>query len=237
LTDVAPDGSSAQVAIGALNLTHRESHTAPEPLEPGRRHEVRVPLRASGYRFLPGHRIRLSVASGYWPVLWPSPYPCQIGIHHGPSAASRLILPVVPPAGEAGDVPPPEFKASPADVEEVGAATDEPPTWDIVDDVIAGTVAVRLREAGRTTLPDGRTLFSSEQLTMIAADRDPAVATLETTVIYRWQERDFETEIVAEGTIASDAGAFTIDLELAVTLDGEDFFDRRWHERVPRRLV
>ena len=36
LTDVAPDGTSAQVSAGILNLTHRRSDEHPEPLEPGR---------------------------------------------------------------------------------------------------------------------------------------------------------------------------------------------------------
>ena len=79
LADVAPDGTAAQVAAGILNLTHRESHAEPTALEPGRAYEVRVPMRAAGYRFAPGHRIRLSVASAYWPVLWPSPYPRRAG--------------------------------------------------------------------------------------------------------------------------------------------------------------
>ena len=54
LTDVAPDGTSAQVTAGILNLTHRRSHDAPEPLEPGRVEEIRVAMRPAGYRFLPG---------------------------------------------------------------------------------------------------------------------------------------------------------------------------------------
>ena len=68
LTDVAPDGTSSQVSAGILNLTHRRSHVRPEPLEPGRIEEVRVPLRPAGYRFLAGHRLRVSVASAAWPV-------------------------------------------------------------------------------------------------------------------------------------------------------------------------
>jgi hypothetical protein len=43
--------------------------------------------------------------------------------------------------------------------------------------------------------------------------------------------------IVAEGTIASDAEAFVVDLDLRVTVDGADFFDRTWHERIARDLV
>ncbi len=47
LCDVAPDGSSLLVTRGVLNLTHRESHEEPEPLEPGRRYEITVPLDVS----------------------------------------------------------------------------------------------------------------------------------------------------------------------------------------------
>ena len=237
LTDVAPDGSSAQVAIGALNLTHRDSHENPAPLEPGTPFEVRVPLRASGYRFEPGHRIRLSLASQYWPVLWPSPHPCHITIHHGADRPSRLVLPVVPEAGGDGDVSPPAFKMTPPDIRDVGDGTDQPPTWEILEDVIVGSVTVRLREAGTTELPDGRSLFSSEELSMTARDADPARASLDTTVVYRWRERDFETGIVAAGSISSDAEAFLLDLDLGVTVDNQPFFERSWRERIPRRLV
>ena len=53
LSDVAPDGSSALVATGVLNLTHRLSDTDPSPM-PTRglaTEEVRIPLRTGGYRF------------------------------------------------------------------------------------------------------------------------------------------------------------------------------------------
>ena len=36
LADVAPDGAIEQVSEGILNLTHRDSHAEPTPLEPGR---------------------------------------------------------------------------------------------------------------------------------------------------------------------------------------------------------
>ena len=36
LCDVAPDGASRLVSWGLLNLTHRNGHEHPEPLEPGK---------------------------------------------------------------------------------------------------------------------------------------------------------------------------------------------------------
>ena len=55
LCDVAPDGSSLLVTRGVLNLTHRESHERPEPLEPGRRYEIAVPLDVIAHSFAAGH--------------------------------------------------------------------------------------------------------------------------------------------------------------------------------------
>ncbi len=61
LTDVTPDGTSAQVSAGVLNLTHRHSHADPEPLEPGR-----LPLHARppdpGFGRIIGLAGRLAVA-------------------------------------------------------------------------------------------------------------------------------------------------------------------------------
>ena len=98
LSEVSPEGVSALVATGVLNLTHRSSDTDPEPLERDRVEEVTIPLRATGYRFSPGHRVRLTVLTGYWPVLWPSPLPGALRVHHGPATPSRLVLPVLPAA-------------------------------------------------------------------------------------------------------------------------------------------
>jgi hypothetical protein len=98
LADVAPDGSVEQVSEGILNLTHRDSHAEPSPLEPGRRYEVRVPLRAAGYRFPPGHRISL-YREQHWPVIWPA-LSQRIAIHRAGRAVPRRArcLPAKPPA-------------------------------------------------------------------------------------------------------------------------------------------
>jgi putative CocE/NonD family hydrolase len=232
LADVAPDGSTAQVAAGVLNLTHRDSHVAPAPLEPGRRYEVRVPLRAAGYRFAPGHRIRLSVASNYWPVLWPSPYPGQLTVHH---RGSRLVLPTVPTG--AGSLPTPEFKTTPAGLDDVGGGEGEAPVWRIVEDVIGGTLTVSTNDAGVTTIPDGGAVFAGERLEMTASDADPAHARMANEVHY-WLDQDGRRiDIRAGGETTSTETDFRMTVRLAVDLDGQPFFARDWDETIPRRLV
>src|SRR5205807_2395575 len=83
LCDVAPDGSSLFVCYGVLNLTHRDGHERPEPLEPGRPYPVAIRLGAAGHAFVPGHRIRVAVSSSYWPIIWPAPEPVTLTLHAG----------------------------------------------------------------------------------------------------------------------------------------------------------
>jgi putative CocE/NonD family hydrolase len=238
LQDVAPDGTPFQVSAGILNLTHRASHAAPEPLEPGIAAEVRIDLRATAHRFLAGHRIRLSVASAMWPVVWPSPFPAVFGLHLGgdPAEASRLVLPVVP-AGHSGAVVP-AFKTTPAGLREVGSYRGDPPVWQVVEDVIDGSVTVVTSEFGEATLPDGRTtLYTGERLEMTARDADPADARMHNEVVYRLREAGTEILIEANGTIQTSATDFHMDVGLRVMFDGVPFFERDWAETIPRRLV
>ncbi len=90
ISDVAPDDRSTRVTYGLLNLTHRECHEYPTELEPGRVYEVTVPLNYIAQRFPAGHRMRVSVSSSYWPLVWPSPEPAMLTIY---PSESRLILP------------------------------------------------------------------------------------------------------------------------------------------------
>ena len=239
LSDVAPDGTSSWVSSGILNLTHRRSDTDPEPLIPGRVEEVRVPLRHAGYRFAPGHRLRVSVASSAWPVVWPSPYPATLELHHGPATPSRLILPVVPDAGGGGDAAVPAFKTTPPDVRAVGeeGATADEPRWRIEEDVIADTTTVTIHDGGEDVLEDGRRLYAAETLRLTASDRDPAIATMDARVVYRWTDGGRLIEIHADSVQTSDVDAFDLSIALTVDLDGERFFARTWHERIPRHLV
>jgi len=102
LCDVAPDGSSLRVTYGLLNLAHRNGHEFPEPLEPGVWTKVRLQLNDIAHAFPPGHRLRLSLSSNYWPIAWPAPETAVIGVRTG---ASALELPLRPPRPQDDSLP------------------------------------------------------------------------------------------------------------------------------------
>ncbi|MGH2511820.1 MAG: CocE/NonD family hydrolase [Candidatus Limnocylindrales bacterium] len=232
LSDIAPDGSTGQVSAGILNLTHRDGHAAPTALEPGRVETVTVALRAVGYRFEPGHRMRISVASGYWPVIWPSPLPGELTIQLGDSS---VALPVVP--ADAALVTPP-FQPSPAGPVDVSPQrVEDGATWRISEDVLARTVTVTTGSSETTALPDGSRLFSSELLEMTASETDPAHARMRTEVTYRLDQDGRAIVVEANALMSSDAATFELAVELDVSLDGAPLHHARWAETIPRRLA
>ena len=74
-----------------LNLTHRDSHEFPTPLEPGKRYKVKVRLDDIAMRIPKGHRLRVSISTSYWPLMWPAPEPVTLTVYAG---ESRFIVPV-----------------------------------------------------------------------------------------------------------------------------------------------
>ncbi|MEA2673231.1 MAG: uncharacterized protein QOI92_423 [Chloroflexota bacterium] len=233
---VAPDGSVEQVSEGILNLTHRDSHAEPTPLEPGRVYEVRVPLRSAGYRYPPGHRVSLSVASAHWPVAWPSPGAGELSIHRGPGLSSRLELPLAPTGVEA--VAPPRFREEPPALVEIGTSTSDPSSWEVIDDAVAGTFTIRTHEGETTVLPDGvSTLFVGETLEMRASEHAPGEGRFENECEYRLDQAGHAIVVIADGTTVASATDFDMRVGIRVELDGAPFFERSWHEVIARDLL
>ncbi|MGB1213994.1 MAG: CocE/NonD family hydrolase [Pikeienuella sp.] len=83
LCDVAPDGASALISHGVLNLRHRGGHEVAVDLTPGEMVDVSVTLDQCAYRLPPGHRLRLAVSPSYWPYIWPEAEPVTLTVLAG----------------------------------------------------------------------------------------------------------------------------------------------------------
>ncbi len=92
LVDLHPDGTATRVSLGMLNLAHRDGNADPSPVTPGERVRARITLDACGYRFAPGHRLRLALSTAYWPTILPPPIDAALTIE---TASLRLAMPLL----------------------------------------------------------------------------------------------------------------------------------------------
>jgi putative CocE/NonD family hydrolase len=67
LVDVRPDGYAQNLADGIIRARYRQSRLRPTLLTPGEVYQFTIDLWATSQVFLPGHRIRLEIASSNFP--------------------------------------------------------------------------------------------------------------------------------------------------------------------------
>ncbi len=225
LCDVAPDGRSALVTRGILNLAHRASDEHPEPVSPGEPVTATIELDATAYIFEPGHRIRLDLAGSDFPSSWPPPAAGTIEIDR---AGSSLFLPVLegPPV-----LPVPEF--------EPGAPEPSLPervTWEIREDVLARERSVAIDHGGvrgRSGLADGSDRYWGE---ITAGMHEPghSRASAGASLVLSWDEATVRTE--SRATLRSDPERWHLAIELEV-YDGDELIaERRWERTTARDL-
>src|SRR5262249_54412735 len=145
-----PDGASTLVTYGILNLTHRQSHEQPEPLEPGNRYRVRLQLCDAAHSFAPGHRMRLALSTAYWKMVWPSPQRARLKVHLG---GCRFELPVRPPAASDASLRPfgePECAPPYPDEPTLGYRRDHA----VSEDPASGMTAITVHRARGHHLPE-----------------------------------------------------------------------------------
>ncbi|HXF37312.1 MAG TPA: CocE/NonD family hydrolase [Actinomycetota bacterium] len=234
LCDVFPDGASALVTRGLLNLTHRRSRERPEPLVPGRPERVVLELEATSWVFEPGHRIRLDLAGADWPNAWPPPGPGALTVDRGEAA---LVLPVLegpPPVAEA-----PRLAPSTREQESVPPpdAPGGPLVWRIEHDVVAGETRAVIGH-GSITEPAGGIpgIVERSDGTVAVSTTDPGRAWCEARYVYRIDFPEASVESEARERFESDARTYRLTLELDVREDGEPRWQRRWERTFPREL-
>lgn len=236
LCDVGPTGSSLLVSRGFLNLTHRDSHEQPSPLEPGRRYTVRIRLDVAGHRLPAGHRWRLSISPTYWPQAWPSPEPVTLSIFTG--QASRLILPVRPPRAEDDRVPPFELPESspPLKFEQVKSYARKRA---VQRDIGRKTLDLTdVSDGGRKKLlPDGLEFYSRSSEVFSIFETDPLSAAIRCEHTMGMQRGEWRIRIETVSTMSADAEAFYITNLIEAYEGNSRIFTRASDFKAPRHLV
>ncbi|MEQ8603240.1 MAG: CocE/NonD family hydrolase [Marivibrio sp.] len=235
IVDVHPNGAATRVCYGVLNLCHRDGHAEPEPLIPGERYRIRVPMKPVAQRFEKGHRLRLSLSTVYFPMIWPTPETVTLTLH---TEGSRLELPVrvASPADEAL-APFAEPEAGP----ELAVETLEAPDlhWRVVDDVGSDRIELHVGDGdGVIRIVDWDLTIRSqayERYTVEGGDARSARGTV------RWEyamgRADWQVRTETETTLTSDPQSFIIEARLKAWEGDELAHEEVWSERIPRRMA
>ena len=235
LEDVAPDGASTLVTYGLLNLTHRDSHEEPQPVEPGRSYPVRIALNDIAQAFPAGHRIRLALATSHWPIAWPSPEKTVLTLS---TYGSSLSLPVR--AASALDAALPAFP-------EPEQAEQEPHTIrklagrnrTVTEDPMTGETVVKVhRERASYTLPAIDLDFAADAEEHYRIhESDPTAATAETRATWQLARGDWSIRTETAVRVSCTTETFDIEASMQAFEGDEKLADRVWTRRIPRRLV
>ncbi len=241
LNDVAPDGSSARVTYGLLNLTHRSGHGRPKPIRPGERYLVKVRLNDVAHVFPRGHRIRVALSTAYWPVVWPSAEPVTVSVYTG---SSFVELPVRKPRVEDNNLRPfddPEGgpPVESVDLQEGGVrrtierdiATGETVYKAQIDVDEAGEVAMSRLDP--IDLEVGQGII--ECFTIREGDPLSAQAELLHKTVAR--REGWSTSVETWVKLSASKEEFWLQAELIALHGGDRIFSRSWDSRIPRDHV
>lgn len=235
LSDVSPEGSVTRVSYGLLNLTHRDSHERPQPLETGRRYRVSVPLKHVAQRFAAGHCIRLSISTSYFPVAWPAPEPVTLTVH---PADCRLSLPVRKPAS--AEAEPRAFApAEGAAALAVEPIVPAPAGWIVTHDHGEGTVLVEVGdgEGSYRIIENDLTVTSSGTERYSFRADDLSSVTGEAKWAYEMSRGTWRMRSVTRTTMTATPTHFHVKARLEAW-EGDDLVhEQDWMEDIPRQLV
>lgn len=231
LADVDAAGRSQLVTRGVLNLSHRESHEDPTPLPPSEWTPVEVELNATAWRFPPGHRLRLALASSDWPTVWPAPTTQRLRVRVG--AGASLALPLAPPGKSVHVEPAPPWTREPALTSGTPAAT-----WRVVRDGLARAAGIEATWDHGYAVSDTETsVRETRRFLAMASETDPLDVVVEGDISFELSRPDVTARTSGHARFTCAESEFGAELSLEIEADGQVFARRTWYERVPRDLV
>ncbi|MBM3546875.1 MAG: CocE/NonD family hydrolase [Alphaproteobacteria bacterium] len=235
LSDIRPDGTVLRVTYGVLNLTHRESHEHPTALEPGKTYKVRLQLNEVGHVFPKGHRLRVSISTAYWPILFPSPDGATLSIATG---ESRFTLPVRAPRAEDAKVP--GFQ-EPEGTPMIAVETLRPAeiVRKLTTDIGTGVTEYAIhRDDGRLKMAHSGTILETVKANIFRVkDEDPLSAESIVTCTFKMERPEWNAEIRTGVTLTGDATHFRLVTDLDVFDHGVRIDSRTWDQKIARDLV
>ena len=237
LNSIWPDGAVSRLTYAVANLTHLHgtaSHEQPQALEPGKVYTVRIQLDDVAYRAPKGHRLRVSLSTSYWPLIWPAPQPVTLTVHSG---ASHIDLPVR--AKKRGEKTPqfaPPEAAAPVRLKTVDAPWNK---REVRIDQATGERRMLIEDDfGRSTdLEHGLTTWGRGRESYSILPEDPLSARQECHWSMETSRGNWVTRTETYSSMRATATHFHITGRLEAYEGKKQILVRHWDEKVKRRLL
>ncbi len=235
LCEVDENDVSQRITYRPLNLTHWQSHETPSALVPGQRYTTEFELRACAHRLKAGHRLRLSLSTSYWPIVWPTAEPVVITLDED---ACTLTLPV-----RVSDDKTPPANPKPIDrmVADIATILRPPSGWakDYVE--ADGTIVQESFDDFGQSQDLAHDLSNSSHVHMryaIHPDR-PASASMVLTWNFSFHRDDWCVEIDTISQITCDSDNFYLERKLHATEGAAktETLTKEWHETILRGFL
>lgn len=227
LCDVFPDGTSALITRGLLNLTHRNGYDAdPVALVPGEWIDVEIELEATAWSLDDGNRLRLAVAGTDWPNVTAPPQPVTLEIDRD---ASLLYVPVL--ADLDGPAVPELAHVVPAELSDGTGVT-----WTVERDVLGRKTSCRTSYGEDWTSARGFAC-GAHYTGRVDIDTRTFDQRAEADADLRVEFPEGRTLTRSRLTVLTTATHIDIDVHVEAFENDEPFAEKHWHHRVSRDLA
>jgi len=217
LCDVWPDGTSALITRGLLNLLRRDGLDRSDPLVEGEEYDIEVELEATSWVFEPGHRLRLAIAGADWPNTVAPPQPLTVELcggtlelptlETGMNASLTSRVPAFEPGGAAENV-------------------DNSVVWRVERDVVRGETACVVGSGSTYDTPYGRATERYQGRVTVDRASFEQRAEADVTFALEWPEAAVSVRSTLDLRVRPRSYDVVIDLE--VKQNGETLATRHW---------
>ena len=234
LSDVMPDGKATRVTYGVKNLTHFESNEHPTLLEPAKKYRVKLQLNDIAHVFPKDHRMRISVSTSYWPIVWTPPEVATLTLYteksfvYLPERISKQNSSVSFQESE-GAEPSTEHKT-------LHAANYK---WDVIRDLINDKSTLHVLKDNGTYRIENIDLEISDCSTEDYSVQNDFVDSVkgETHGEITLKRKNWKIRTVNHTALTSDKKKFHVHATLDAYENGLRVFSKNWQLSIPREFV
>ncbi len=233
LNDVWPSGEVSRITYHLQNLCMRESRESPKALEPGKRYRMKIKLDDIAWRIPKGHKLRVSISTSYFPLMWPAPEPVTLTVYTGKSYVHVPVRKEI--AGEAPLTWKPAEAAAPARLKELKKPRHsretviDPKTGETRIEIVDDFGSVEIKPHNLITYSVGRENYS------IMPD-DPLSAKMETHWTEETKRGTWATRTETHGRLTATKTHWIVWGKIEAFEGKKKVFEKVFDEKIERKL-